>query len=664
MTDLAEFTVESIAGSQRALRASDEGLATLARRAHARGKALSPDLARRLTGKRPFVGWDGEGITTDGRHEYALFGCSLGMEVSAPTLHTVDCLDLLTTVEQQHPNVYHVIFAGKYDVNMILRDCHYLTLERLHRTGRAQHAGYTLGYAPGKFFRVRRHDVSLTLFDVWAFFQSSFVKACTDYLGTDATIERIEEGKRRRHDFTWEDMPYVTDYFRSELAYLVRLMDKLRSYLQTAGLNITSWHGPGAISSLMFNQQGIKRHMHPTPPEVIHVVQHAYQGGRPELTKAGAYFGLVWQNDRNSAYPAGIAQLPSLAGSTWRHVRRPQDFEDWGIYHVVARTTFDVARDGRPYPLFWRDRHGCVYYPRNVNGWYWGVEARLLSEFPHVYGEWDVSEAWILTHRNTYPFRWVTDYYEQRRAWKAAGNPAQITIRLGLNSMYGKQAQRVGAHRGGPPAWHQLEWAGWVTAANRAELYRAMMQSPATVISCATDSVFGTAPLQLPISDRLGEWDENISTGIIVLQSGVYWLRDTDGEWHAKYRGFDKGTITPDMALAYLRRLDDDPTGAARLEAPSTRFMTWGQTRGGVNWRQWRTEPRSLEFGSVISKGGHFPEVCPQCARGESLVGTLHPLHTCGLPWIGKSMSAAHSLPWSDYGVDSMYPTEEDVIRA
>lgn len=683
--ELPAMTEKSLQGRYNDLRHTAAGRDILASRSRHRGKTLPADVVRRAVDHRPFVAWDGEGADDDsGRHRYILWGNSEGYAIDGPDLSTQACLDLIFDTETQWPNSFHVIFAGKYDVNMILKDCHYMVMNRLHSTGRALYGGYRLEYAPGKFFRVTRGKQTAQIFDVWAFFGTAFVAACREYLGESPELDEIERMKKERDSFTLADLPEIREYWKSELRYLVALMNKLRENLLLAGISIASWHGPGAIASKILSMQGIKKHMRESDENVVKVLQHAYAGGRPELLKGGMqifggtrfdYFKAntpadqLHQYDINSAYPAAIALLPSLQGSSWEYATgHPNVIRDFGLYHIRARTEFREERDSKPYPLFWRDKHGAVYYPKDVEGWYWGTEARLLEDYPGSYDSWEILESWTLQHRDVYPFRYIYEMYDQRKEWKNAGNPAHIAYKLGLNSKYGKMAQRIGAHKGGPPAWHQLEWAGWVTASARAQLYRAMMLSPGTVVSCSTDSVFSTVPLDLPCSDKLGEWEYESADGIIAAQSGVYWLLRADKEtgeptWKPKYRGFDKGTLTVHGITDYLRRLDGDPF-AVPLQATSTRFMTWSQTKGSDKWRQWITTPRELVFGSPLSKRGHYPAACPSCLSGVSLADALHPFHTCGLPWIGKTMSAAHSLPWSDYGDDSLYPDfEEDMVR-
>jgi len=93
------------------------------------------------------------------------------------------------------------------------------------------------------------------------------------------------------------------------------------------------------------------------------------------------------------------------------------------------------------------------------------------------------------------------------------GNPAQVALKLCMNSMYGKLAQRIGwdpINRRLPP-WHQLEWAGWVTSYTRAKLFNMLRRIPFKhLIAVETDGIYTTmnpARLGIEHSETLGGWE-------------------------------------------------------------------------------------------------------------------------------------------------------------
>jgi hypothetical protein len=99
-------------------------------------------------------------------------------------------------------------------------------------------------------------------------------------------------------------------------------------------------------------------------------------------------------------------------------------------------------------------------------------------------------------------------------------------IKLGINSVYGKFAQRNG-QPGEPPAYACLWYAAAITAGTRRKLIEAALTDPKAVVAFATDAVFSTRPLPLevPPTKILGEREFEKAAAISVIQSGVYTIR-------------------------------------------------------------------------------------------------------------------------------------------
>lgn len=602
----------------------------------------------------PFVMWDGEGITYEqGKPQsYVLFGSSLGHEISARELHTVDCLTLIIEAEQDCPHALHVGFAFKYDAEMILRD---LTLRHWHvlkRTGSVRYRGFHVTYHPGRVFRVTRkidgQRYTATIYDVWGFFQSSFSKALRAWLDDDevAEIDRIDTGKAARGTFTYEQLDtFIRPYWQAELRLGVLLCNRLRERMVTADLCPREWHGAGALATTLYRRHNTREHLARTerdrhdkdkdvaelPKEVNDAARYAYAGGRFELFKLGHTERTVYQYDINSAYPSAIAQLPSLRNAQWTHHVSPTfDHRVFAVWRIEY-DGWSLEQVSKPGPLFQRDRHGRVSYPHNVSGWYWTPEATIVCQSPHTY----IAECWVLEHNDEYPFLWVDELYRERKRRKANGDPSEKAQKLALNSLYGKQAQRLGYRQGEAlPRFHQLEWAGWVTSMTRAKLYAAMRQAGRGLIAVETDAVFSLTPLDVDVSAELGAWDMTVHTWLTYLQSGTYW-----SDHGAKYRGFDHDSISHDDAMRWLRRGD----WTQPLEGTTTRFVGAGRGLGTPLHRCWVTESRDMMPGRS-GKRMHVQEACRLCIDRVSAAETMHPLLTVtrgGASW-------PHSLPWLD----------------
>jgi len=96
------------------------------------------------------------------------------------------------------------------------------------------------------------------------------------------------------------------------------------------------------------------------------------------------------------------------------------------------------------------------------------------------------------------PFDWVRALYEERR--RIGSNTRGYPLKLRLNSLYGKMAQRCGR---GP--YYDAVSAGLITAITRARLIEALAQDPQSVVMLATDALFSMQPLALDIGPDLGQ---------------------------------------------------------------------------------------------------------------------------------------------------------------
>ena len=560
-----------------------------------------------------FVGVDGEGFS-DGEpvtvtmgnpphvyeardHFYALLTDSDGHELWNPTgrLDTKSCLDFLLHIRERDADAVPVVFGGSYDA------CHWLAyglsqddifeLLRPDPTGLRgeNHLEITLGehdykltYRPRKSLRIKRwpkgadkyeqhtthadnpdkeskttwrltkHD-TVTVWDVWGFFQSSFVNALDTWLPGNPDYEFVKRQKGNRKTFDRSEISEIRRYNQIEVRLLAELMDRVRDSIRACGLSVTRWDGVGAVAGAMFKKHFVQTHMEETPQEVFDAARVAYSGGHIESYKVGYHDSVIHHYDINSAYPHQFRSLPSLARGTWRRYdNKPERAAPFGLVHVVYHFL-----PGLPfYPLFFREPNGAIIYPERGSGWYWFSEFAVAREFAERFGAFEFRATCCYSFQpqfNAKPFDWVETYFERRKSLiaetKRTGIPngEEKTLKLGYNSCYGKTAQQLGARRSGgevfAPPYFQLEWAGAVTAGCRAQLMMAAIQKPDAIVAVATDGIYATEPLNLncPKEKILGEWEYNQHKGMTLVMPGVYWLHD-DKVKHFS-RGYDKAQM-------------------------------------------------------------------------------------------------------------------------
>lgn len=640
--------------------------------------------------QKRFIAWDGEGVNLEGSgkpQSYILFGCSTGDVLTSKVhLHTFDLLDFILRVGKDNPDAWHVGFAFNYDANMILRSLSEKALEILHRNGwvilrRKGFGAYRIEYRSSKWFSITRygpnydrktnpHDKQhVKIYDLFTFFNKSFIAAYEETVGPVPKV--VVEGKAKRNDFESVSTNYIQTYWRTEIDMLRQLAEELRIRLYGAGLRITQWHGPGALASYALRQNAIKKHMVSSPDEVREAARYAYAGGRFEMFQLGRTRGPVYSLDINSAYPHWISQLPSLSHGSWYHVdgtvqrRENSRLAKFGVYRVrllphIGGTFFERT----PGPLFHRDRMGNISFPWVLEGWYWTPEVRNLLKYvpPDRY---EIVEGWeYLGGRipgEEPPFAWVADMYEQRREWKAKGYGSQLALKLCMNSLYGKMAQRVGwnQEKQQSPLWHQLEWAGWVTSGTRSMLWEIMSRIPFEhLLAVETDGLYTTMhPTEIGIvgGTGLGEWEIAEYDEIMYVQSGMAWLRKGN-RWTCKRRGLDNRTFTLEHCIDYLHSLEPQQEWIP-YAGETTRFVGIGSAINSsapfkVRHCVWETKQRDINPGQG-GKRIHLWKQCRACKAGLTAWDAPHDMSIRSLAY-GAPLSRPHVIPWEGEPID--YP--------
>lgn len=609
-----------------------------------------------------FIAWDGEGITDEyDRHHLLYFANSRGDAVRgtldsagriAAGVSSKEAFTALLQSAANNPKAIHVIYYGSYDYNMLLRDLSRTALERLNQGQRAFWDDYSLQVRFGKelWVKDRNTEQTVTLWDVGSFFQQSFVKslAAWDIGISDSVLDNIKAQKDARSSFKVEDLAAIEEYCGQELDALVRLMVKFRDALAEAGITINKWYGPGAIAGSLYRHHRTKSHKADTDARVNRAAQYAYGGGRIEPIRKGHYSGRCHYYDIRSAYPAAIAELPSLASASWKVC---SSSEPESVPFSLYRIRWNFQAGEKFYPLRHRYASGNVCYPQTgIGTWVWTPEYDLCREF---YPEqFTVDEALIFQPGNSEkPFEWVRDMYYQRQQWKQEGRAAERILKLGLNSLYGKMIQQLGADievmpDGSKelrklPAYHQLEWGGYVTSQCRAQLFRAARTNVASVVGFETDGIITTGPLAVRETADLGDWECESFSGITYVQSGFYWLDKPDGSVKVKYRGFDPGSVTRNDVLNAWR------TNAETLTARLTRHigLAYALHTNFSQWGNWITSNRELDVASASSKRIHVCEDYACRSTGLSMADGLHDTDPYGM---GVVFSAPYPLDWID----------------
>ena len=515
---------------------------------------------------RPFVGCDGEGSKdAAGRSRYVLFRmgdrelCRDGARLTTPEL-------LSFILDHPSPDDILVGFFFEYDISNILFDVSSARdpkrpadpspIEKILQVDLKaaandpnpyQFGGWTHlkfdGYPPIGVKYLPRNQIEVCrlawlprkikglvrwgwrsvagsirrIYDVQGFFQCSFLKALELWgVGVEhhAGIAAMKDARSSFAGVTQE----VRDYCAIECQLLAEMMEAFRLQCLATGMVPKTWNGAGKIASALLKAHGAmtyKRLLEITPPAVLDLAHAAYYGGRFETPWIGR-IPETWGHDIGSAYPAGMTELPCLEHGRW--IETPPEMFDKLDGLFVARVAYSHPPTQFLCGLPHRSKKGRLSWPREGNGVYWSPEirsAQRLGASVTFKGGWRFEPG---CDCQASPF--IRTLYELRR--QIGKSVRGIPIKLGLNSMYGKKAQRIGK-----PTFASAIDAGLITAITRAKINDAIGAAgdPRRVAMIATDGVYtvGGPIAGLDLGKGLGQWEVERFPSLFIVRPGLYW---------------------------------------------------------------------------------------------------------------------------------------------
>lgn len=549
-------------------------------------------------------------------------------------LQTAELLDFIC----DHPkgDILVGFFFG-YDVTMILRDLSVKQKDTLFRKRDfgPGHSPFTwvgdfdVEYLPKQYLKVRRikriYDAETgrtkrvgvkgstrIIYETAGFFQKSFLKVITEFnCGTEEERELVRISKERRGDDEWEITQAERDYCGIECKLLAELMGQLRGYCEDAGIIPRSWNGAGKLAKALLADHNSPRREQVdgwVPTEVRDLANMAYYGGRFEITRTGLIGEPVYEYDIGSAYPHGMSGLPCLEHGRWERGRPDQLRSSDELFVAVVQFNTPISNGGigqlGSLPI--RSKPGHLYWPLRGGGVYWSPEIRSAERRG---ANVTYKSGWVF-HKgcDCQPFDWIEPLFDYRKSIGKSG--PGYPIKLGINSLYGAQAQRVGAG-----VYANMVYAGLTTAFTRARLNDAVGLAPNSVVMLATDAIYSLERLPLELGDKLGQWELNELEGLMIVQPGLYWdpskrkrkSRGLSGRFFeetGRTEGFEHAWA--DFAAANNSGLDCGAFPSVSVPVPGFIGLKLAQARGKPELAgTWVSDTRSISFDYRNKRSGH-----------------------------------------------------------
>jgi len=451
-----------------------------------------------------------------------------------------------------------------------------------------------------RFIKPDTHKPSLKLkkrvmiWDVFGFFQSSFVVALKQY-GLVGSLDQIEEMKSKRAIFA-NTSEEIKKYCFEECRLLVELMNKVKEGTNALGFNMVRWHGAGAIASTGLQLHKVRDHYSYPSLAFNKYVLSSYFGGRIQACMLGQIDHKIYSHDIVSAYPSTIYNLPSLKDAEEFFDDSPM-FDDTLpelspiSYHVewdIPNKTGDFSNIKLgPFP--WRDRNGQIEYPLTGEGYYWHCELKTALKYYKDFIK--IKSCMGMTIKNQErPFNFIREYFNLRAKYKAEKNHTQLVIKLFLNSCYGKTAQGIG-YKGRKPPFQNYIYAGLITAHTRSKLFDLAMQAPESVIAFCTDGLYSLKRHDCTEGKNLGDWEYDEYDDFFIIKPGFYQAHSGVGIL-SKIRGFRKTEVDWNL----LRNEWREMRTMGGVTCNITQFYGMKNDKSLVKWRHWENTTKNIYF--------------------------------------------------------------------
>jgi hypothetical protein len=380
------------------------------------------------------------------------------------------------------------------------------------------------------------------IWDIWRFFQTSFVNALKTWRIDGADLTAMQAMKSRRGEFHRVSSDQIREYCFTECLSLARLARALTNAHIDAGYKLKSYYGAGSTAAVVLDSFHVKGLRSDGPPAMRHAIASGFFGGRFENSVIGPVDGPVYSYDISSAYPYQLTRLPCLLHGRW--VNTKSESRTLRGRHALVSYRLDRTKKGFSWgPFPFRESSGTITFPiQSGGGWIW------RDEYLAGKGLWPnvrFLEAWVWEGSCDCgsPFTRIPHLYRERT--RIGKDSAGIVLKLGMNSCYGKLAQSVGQ----APPYQCWIWAGMITSGCRAQLLKlfAAHQDLSSVLMVATDGLYstelitslpqpedtGTSDLEKP----LGGWEaETIERGVFCARPGVYFPQQPTSDELKKVR--------------------------------------------------------------------------------------------------------------------------------
>lgn len=402
-----------------------------------------------------------------------------------------------------------------------------------------QYKGYKIHYINKKKLTISKGHHTVSCYDIAQYYEGkTLADAYLENIGKLLDSQYLSMKEKRKslskHYYS-RHKNEVRRYCIQDCILTNELVENwLETFYDTFRFYVANWISSGYLAEKVLIKNGIYIPLfNEMPYEIQELARQSFYGGRFELVQRG-YIGYCCLYDINSAYPHALATLLDITDGRW--IRRKSIHPDSkiGFFEIIA--DIDPTVKICPFPFI--KKNGTICYPSGkFRTWVTLAELKMVESDSKI--EYKILESYqFIPNKNCgYPFKgFIEEQYYKRLELKKSGNKLEKAIKIILNSIYGKTAQRTNKVIGN---LFNPVIASYITGFTRAYLYRFIKENNLEndIVAFATDSVAVRRKIPDLDSQKLGDMKlDKEGHDVIFLSNGFYRF---NGMWKKRGIGYD-----------------------------------------------------------------------------------------------------------------------------
>jgi len=485
----------------------------------------------------------------------------------------------------------------RFDAQGVLKLLPYEKLIELWKETKIEYDGYRITYIPSKLLRIakiKNKEGAVHIYDAPQYYGHKSLDSMSEkYLGENKleTVSGKEIGTSRK--YYNENYEEIVKYCKKDAELTLKLALLACDNIEKLGYSFKNPISPATISEKKQIERGYPlelKKMKGNELKANIIAMRSFGGGVFATFKRGNFNCKLYDYDVNSCYPNIMQHLPDWRNGEFVVIEKKVEDYEYGWILCDVDSEYIPQRGTEQYSVKeiyegigeWDMKYTSkkVTYPSGLRTAIITTEEYRWLKKHKEYVKWlGEGYGWKqISNKYKNPFAWVKDLFEKRKEAKKRGDGALVqTMKLMMNSIYGKTAQK----KNGIGVLTNFCYASYITARARLQMFDVVKENYDVIVNVATDGILALSKLNLPVSDKLGEWEYNEYTRGIVIGNGIRQLWKKDGTFETHARG-----ITSDRSYDLLKTLKENAHSTA-VNVGRTRVIQLGtMVNAHIKWKK------------------------------------------------------------------------------